>query len=1106
MTITDLTPPETNNVYGTFVSAQTVCTFVYIIKAEDANGARLTSPNTGELLVKTDTTAIYKITFPQESGSGTLTLQFQDNLNAPTNYPIQYECLAPPNTLTGQLLTQKMIVNYKYSKKGNPIIIFKFNNDRPIQGMDSYVGGNQFTVSKPIPIDYQHYYLEFSLNNDYTLWSGGFSAVITVTVSWNPTIATTFTVEPFIKQAETLFTLTTAIDIYPNLANSIVLDTLIYEAAFILDQPHYLYTQVATDTGVYKSYQSPLPKMVLGNLTRPIFYGWNALSDLNFDLKYMIYKDGSFFTYPWGNLAWIGSSITPPSLTGGAITLLLGDRVVHFQGTTTKTILYGEIENNYQTGVMDTTLTISFPFGYSSGSSGSYKYTMDLFYAPFVYGGQMSIDFVNLQTYTVNVPSTLPDLTPPNIVSITKALLDKSIVYTLYITDDTSGFLSFATLGGSNIVSHSDMVYGTLKTGYYEIVFNPEIDFIQDYTARLCDRVYNCKTLYLNNPLTVDQVTMNYRQFSIKDTTNIFFDEYTMNTQEQYLNNTLHMETAFTDVNWVPQMFIEFNNKPTKMYPGHWDADLSHYVIPFTVDKNSIEGSLNYYFLDSSLTKVYGSNLKSIYSFSEVQLLSDNGDEYGPVVLNIARLPGASATMTGSGSSISWEFTIKDHYNGFKSGYVEFMGSLDLSFYSFNFTTANLTTGHKFEGVYRFVVPIEGTCVSQKFYLTLILLTDECDYTSSHTRRNNGERGFDPMRAFLDNFDASSSIDVVCPTNTDLTFPTLSSFQKSKTQYDPFGSDQDRTVVFDFTTSDQVGLIEASVPTVYLQDQSFGIIEKKATFLTKTATDSNYQCTMTIPYGFGVDGGVGISIFGIVDRYGHFNGYSVSDLDSLGYVSIINSIDGIIPLPIINSVSEIKSAGGFATLLGRAFQQTDLVVITYMNSTAEQIVPSFNSLTIMVFKIGQVLDQTIKLKVKKTSNSLFSNEITVTIQDLPPVSPNPSNTPSVTPNVTPSVSPTPQITTPPPIVTPSPTTLPTNPPQKCLGEPACGGPDKGTCTAKGCVCISPWIGIDCTSKVLQIDQLKLNTTSPTLTLTSKPTNNNNNNNNDQVFASIAVIG
>ncbi|KAM9995145.1 hypothetical protein ACTFIY_001313 [Dictyostelium cf. discoideum] len=52
----------------------------------------------------------------------------------------------------------------------------------------------------------------------------------------------------------------------------------------------------------------------------------------------------------------------------------------------------------------------------------------------------------------------------------------------------------------------------------------------------------------------------------------------------------------------------------------------------------------------------------------------------------------------------------------------------------------------------------------------------------------------------------------------------------------------------------------------------------------------------------------------------------------------------------------------------------------------------------------------------------------------------------------------------------------TNPPKQCIDN--CGAPNNGICTSTGCVCISPWIGNDCKSKIISIPQPSLNYSNP----------------------------
>ncbi|KAM9975023.1 hypothetical protein ACTFIW_008497 [Dictyostelium discoideum] len=56
------------------------------------------------------------------------------------------------------------------------------------------------------------------------------------------------------------------------------------------------------------------------------------------------------------------------------------------------------------------------------------------------------------------------------------------------------------------------------------------------------------------------------------------------------------------------------------------------------------------------------------------------------------------------------------------------------------------------------------------------------------------------------------------------------------------------------------------------------------------------------------------------------------------------------------------------------------------------------------------------------------------------------------------------------------TPITTNPPKHCIDN--CGAPNNGICTPTGCMCISPWIGNDCKSKIILIPQPSLNYSNP----------------------------
>ncbi|KAN0040614.1 hypothetical protein ACTA71_008952 [Dictyostelium dimigraforme] len=81
----------------------------------------------------------------------------------------------------------------------------------------------------------------------------------------------------------------------------------------------------------------------------------------------------------------------------------------------------------------------------------------------------------------------------------------------------------------------------------------------------------------------------------------------------------------------------------------------------------------------------------------------------------------------------------------------------------------------------------------------------------------------------------------------------------------------------------------------------------------------------------------------------------------------------------------------------------------------------------------------------------------------------------------------------------------TNAPKQCIDN--CGGPNQGLCLPSGCSCISPWIGNDCKSKIVFVDQPSTNYSNPSTIIPLLETSNNTNNQieNKQFHSLISIV-
>ncbi|KAN0032848.1 hypothetical protein ACTFIV_006780 [Dictyostelium citrinum] len=77
--------------------------------------------------------------------------------------------------------------------------------------------------------------------------------------------------------------------------------------------------------------------------------------------------------------------------------------------------------------------------------------------------------------------------------------------------------------------------------------------------------------------------------------------------------------------------------------------------------------------------------------------------------------------------------------------------------------------------------------------------------------------------------------------------------------------------------------------------------------------------------------------------------------------------------------------------------------------------------------------------------------------------------------------------------------IPTNPPQKCQGNPECGGVNQGTCKNGGCICYLPFIGLTCTSQIIIVPPPTINNTNPSTEITIPSTTDSENGNNENII-------
>ncbi|KAM9978478.1 hypothetical protein ACTFIY_012226 [Dictyostelium cf. discoideum] len=509
----------------------------------------------------------------------------------------------------------------------------------------------------------------------------------------------------------------------------------------------------------------------------------------------------------------------------------------------------------------------------------------------------------------------------------------------------------------------------------------------------------------------------------------------------------------------------------SKLFYSKWNSTKKMFQIEFTIPANTQSGILPWYIAFSSetlinekstlrpgfaklsspilnsknteldLTRLYSSFLKSS---DQLYVKTENFDAYGPIFSNI--------TSIVENDYVGWILTISDSINGFSYGDITVRDEKDSSIYNFHLTLFDaLENSDKWNSHYKLIINLNSNfCINQTYIITKVKLFDTQGNRASFSVSGSIVEPIEnPFINFLDNPDILKvEYNCISPLS-DTDGPELYSFDVIP------GS----TFEFYFSAIDlQSGLKPNQKPIVYLSTKQLQTLQCISEILFLNETFANYSCFIEIPNGFGfVLGGEYItSVYGFINNAGYYSGFSTETLISLGYNCIFDSIQPEPRLQITGTSSFNENSnqlwifGGEFNIPTISFQNVSIV---YSNGEKNILsIPKSYSSSLLINEI-------------KPTNESFTVQVIFYDEFNNPI--NESNIYRVEPiklN----------------FVQPKPKPIPNNPTVQCKGSPECGGDKNGYCSKSvGCVCYSPWVGLDCLSKVIIIPTPTLNKTEPT---------------------------
>ncbi|KAM9966807.1 hypothetical protein ACTFIR_007038 [Dictyostelium discoideum] len=762
------------------------------------------------------------------------------------------------------------------------------------------------------------------------------------------------------------------------------------------------------------------------------------------------------------------------------------------------------------------TKEFEFPYGYSWGDYNNISYRISLPSTPFFsINFNFTLETIN-QFHSLNQPIFSKDIYPPKILNYNiEFLLGTTVGISLTTTDYYNStelstgirmiYICKKVFSLESLISKENntekwfLVHDTLDCPFYS----------SDFSISVIDFAGNSKKIkfgdYIESSLTsnilfvypldiswsvFDEINVSFKYSNLNVTNQSFINKIIINIPK--LNNFgniigIPFEIKYTD--YRIEKGIASYNSNSKLFEGL-----------FFVPANLKTGQV-YYELKlptSTIGVFYKSGINSNFNVT-----SNAFDSFGPTIKSIIKYPNESNLINSNSSTlIGFKILVEEQLNGIDDGYVIIRGSIDKSIYNFSLSISNAVIGGTpLLSEYELFIDLNNSCISQNYTISEIYLRDTQGWSTSFITTPSQPPQFQALHPFIqmNNWpEKMLEIQVLCQ-NKPIIYEkqSLIGFIIAPKIINIFGSPNERTVTYDFVIEDSNGIKKGQDVYIYVTTTELDVIRKKATLKMVLNTFHHFQCNFTFPWGFGgFNNNYSSSIYGFINNNGKFNGFSQKDIGAsyTDYVSTGQTINFPIN-PIILSTSGVIGSDSNTTfnIIGRNLSKVKNIKAIYQQNEYYLPIISITNQKITTSNYASLPQMQLSLEYDNGAGINITSESINVVSEL-------MLTPKQ-PYIPPIITPTPSPTQPP-------TQPPTNPPQKCLGNPECGGILQGSCKFGGCICILPWTGNDCSSKIIEVEP-KVDENEPSSSIIIDNNNNNNNNNNNKTTSSysgsIAIV-
>ncbi|KAN0038431.1 hypothetical protein ACTA71_000609 [Dictyostelium dimigraforme] len=768
-----------------------------------------------------------------------------------------------------------------------------------------------------------------------------------------------------------------------------------------------------------------------------------------------------------------------------------------FPSTNSITLFIVSINNTYPYQFSDFSYEYSnkivrgWPYGFHSGNNNNYTNKISLIHIP-EYSTSLNYYFgINNDVEEIKDEISKPiTSTPPKLVSYGFTKVSSQNYLLRLEIESISGVQNIYTFGMDS-PSIDSLVSGTINNGIFEIV----VDFLEFNMIGIKDLMGSSTIVKKGDVISLEPLVtlqlppeIDYKLINFQN--NLWFLKNNISLEEDsynivYINSsdTPHdkpISFYLNDIISYPFEREDMGNLVAIKYPFIYNTSSGLFECKFIVPKNNMFGTIQYMVRYDNEYGFYSNELiPQLYVNDDTVL-----DNQGPIFSSFEKIRNGLVISTAKTETIGWNFNITDDLNGFESGYIKVMGSVDSSTYHFNFTMDDIIIGDKFNFQYQILINITQPCITQEYRIVKVLLFDTNKIASRFDLYPAYVKPASILNPFFNFLDQGLNITILSFTCSNLQTtanlkPKLLSFTVSTTTTTiPTGGiptidvgATNRSISFEFSIDSASTIKLDQLPIIYITSLFSGLVECFSKIVSNDANNVFYRCSTEIPLGFGFPNSLIFSLYGIVNNGGYFYGYSNDDIQDVQSANYYVNTALSLSEPVIKSTERYFSDddNGELVIFGRGFSKVDKVDFIYSDSNLQP--NSATSLSIYgssVIKVGRIQKTKYPFHIKiSTSDNFKSNLFTVK-----PIYFDSSIPPKSSPTI-PTISP-----------------IPTNAPQKCQGNPECGGKNQGYCSSTtGCICYPPWIGTTCSSQIIIVPQPSINKTSPQVEIPTKVENN-----------------